>query len=470
MGADEGLTQAKPPTGAAAGDSAQAALRPSGPEMQFNIDDLRLKGVTALMARAFANPPQWLLGFLRTVLPNLRLPEFRYLTRYLPVPIPRFWVFLTRYDDVADVLCRHEVFNVPWVEETKFLNDGSKDGTNFVLGLDGGPEYEWQLERLMAAFKREDVENIVTPLSREIARRIVAGGDGGLDAVQQLIIRVQLEICERYYGVAIPHDKQTEFAQWTIAISGYLFGPPFDRPRTQRTVEAAAECARGLIDASIKREIERAKMSSAPSPGLDTVLARLAAEHTKDPAGMPELVIRSFIMGMIVGFVPTNTVAAGHILETLLSWPDFMAAARAAAMSGDDDLLRRCLFEVMRWKPLNPGPWRRCQRDHTIAAGTWRARRIRKGTLVLASTQSAMFDPRQIRDPHRFDPARAAADYMLFGHGLHWCAGKYIAEAQITQTMKALLTRTGLQRAPGKTGTLRLLGLFPEHLGVEFDH
>src|SRR3974390_435866 len=109
---------------------------------RFNVDDLRLKGVTALLGRWSANPSQRLLGFLRNWLPLLRLPEFVYFTNYLPVPIPRFWVLVTRREDVAEVLSRHDVFKVPWSEETRLLNDGDKNGTNFILGIDGGKEYD----------------------------------------------------------------------------------------------------------------------------------------------------------------------------------------------------------------------------------------------------------------------------------------------------------------------------------------
>ena len=432
---------------------------------KFNVDDLRLKGVTALVGRWSANPSQKLLGFLRNWLPLLRLPEFVYFTKYLPVPIPRFWVLVTRREDVAEVMSRHDVFKVPWSEETRLLNDGNKNGTNFILGIDGGKEYDWQLRQVTKAFRRDDVARIVTPLARDRAQAIVDGSKGRLDAIAGLVTAVPLSVCEDYYGVRIP-DKQ-QFAYWAIAMSGYLFGPPFDRPRTHPTTLAGARLTRDVIQTSIEREIEKAKQDpGGPQP---TVLARLAHEHLSDPKGMTELVMRSFMMGMITGFVPTNTVAAGHILEMLLSYPEFMSASRDAAVSGDDDLLSRTLFEAMRYMPLNPGPWRRCERDFTIAEGTSRATRVRKGRLVLASTQSAMFDPRIVRDPATFDPHRPAGDYMLFGYGLHWCAGTTIAMAQITQTLKALLLRPNLRRAPGDEGELKLLGLFPEHLLVEFD-
>jgi cytochrome P450 len=123
----------------------------------------------------------------------------------------------------------------------------------------------------------------------------------------------------------------------------------------------------------------------------------------------------------------------------------------------------------MRFKPLNPGPFRRCSADYTIASGAWYGKRLRRGDNLLVSTQSAMFDERRVDNPREFNPERPPSHYMLFGHGLHWCVGIFIAEAQIVQTLKVLLWKHNLRRADGADGRLRLLGPFPEHLVIEFD-
>ena len=80
-----------------------------------------------------------------------------------------------------------------------------------------------------------------------------------------------------------------------------------------------------------------------------------------------------------------------------------------------------------------------------------------------------MLDPRNVDRPGHFDGTRDPANSLLFGHGLHWCVGKAIADAQITQAFKALLRHEGrLGRTPGADGRMKLLGLFPEHLFVQF--
>ena len=398
----------------------------------YDPDRQRTSIISAIAARA-ARPPQSFWWLVRT---------------FWPIPRLFGWAAVTRYHDVAEVLARSDVFEVPFGAEIARLNDGGAPGTPFILGIDDRAQHDRQLAVVMQAFKRADVNAVVAEISRECANRALDSASGNrIDAVRELITGVPIEVCRQYYGVAIEDPRK--FACAAIDVSGHLFGPPPIEP--DAGIDAAAAYLRAVVDRAIDRELGQ------PSGG-DTVLARLA------PAlGRAEL--RAILIGMIVGFVPTNTIAGGHILEMLLRRKTFMQAAREAAAAGDDDLLKHCLFEAMRFMPLNPGPFRICSRDYTVAAGTRRAATIRKGAKVLASTMSAMFDPRQLGRPRAFDPHRPASDYMLFGYGMHWCVGVFIAQAQITQTFKPLLLKRGLRRA----SKLELRGLFPDRLVVRWD-
>src|SRR4051812_2359916 len=329
-------------------------------ETPFDANQLRLTGFNAWLAKKMGNPSQRTLGVLRTLFPIVRAPAFRSLFAGIPVPWPPFWRFVTRYEDVVEVLTHHEVFHVPWVEETKLLNDGKPGGTNFILGLDGDEEYHRQLKLVMEFFKRQDVANIVVPGARHAAEQILGNCGGTVDAIQDLITEVPLRICEQYYGLLIPRGEiRKQFTLATIAMSGYLFGPPFARTAMHDTGLAGAQVARAVIQQSMDQEIANARQEP-PGPLKDTVLARLARGHLTRSAEISDGLIRAFMMGMVTGFVPTNTIAGGHILEMLLTRQEFFDAAQAAARSGDDHLLSRCLFETMRFKPLNPGPWRIC--------------------------------------------------------------------------------------------------------------
>ncbi len=403
-------------------------------------DPARQRPRVSPIAARLAHPPRWLLWLIRTLW-----------------PIPRLfgWAGVFRYHDVAEVLTRSDVFEVPFGAEIARLNDGAEPGTPFILGIDDRDRHDRQLELVMQAFRLADVATIVTPESRDRARDVVArAGAGPLDAIPALVTGIPLHLCAAYYGVTLPEPQK--FAYAAIAVSGHLFGSPPIKP--DRAIDVAAAYVREVVDGAIDAELAR------PS-GRDTVLARLVRVHRADQAQLSRKDVRAFLIGMIVGFVPTNTMAGGHILEVLLREKEQMAAAREAALAGDDDLLKHCLFETMRFMPLNPGPFRICSRDYTIAADTRRARTLKAGTKVLASTMSAMFDGRQLDAPRRFDPRRPASDYMLFGYGMHWCVGAFIAQAQITQTFKAVLLKRGLRRA----GKLEKWGLFPDRLPVCWD-
>ncbi len=394
----------------------------------------------------------WLLANLPTVL--------RLMRRFWPIARIPFTglTFVTRYDDVQEVLANDKAFPVPFGEKVKELNDGP----NFVLGMESGPDYWLYQRQVMRAFRREDIAEIVTPMAERYSREIVDGSNGKLDAIEGLITLVPTRICEDYYGIVLRPEQRVPFSQWTFAMSMYMFADPFNDPKLKPPALAGGKAVRAVVDASIAA-------ARSASPGSDTVARRLLAMQANDADGLSDGIIRTYLVGMIAGFVPTNTMAAGNMLDVLLQHPAFLATAQEAARNGDDERLRRCLFEASRFKPINPGPFRLCGTDTTVALGTSRAKRFKKGDILLVSTQSAMFDERRVANPWAFDPDRPPTDYMLFGHGLHWCLGAFIAEAQITQTLKQLLLRKNLRRAPGPSGKLRHLGSFPQHLMVEFD-
>jgi cytochrome P450 len=417
-----------PPSGAAPGG--------------FDLNDLQITGSAKLMLALLGN--QRLFALVRRFWPILTLPFTD-------------MVMVTRYDDVKEVMDNDAVFPVPWGDKVKAL-DG---GPNFVLGMQENAQYRLYQKQLMRVFTRDDIGTIVAPMAARFATEIIDGSGGRLDAMEHLITRVPTLICEHYFGVPIAPEQETDFGHWTIAMSTFMFGDPTNSPALRRAALAGGDLVRPIVE----RAIAAAKTN--PTPG--TVLARMIDLQRGGDGSFTDEDIRTVLIGMISGFVPTNTMAAGNMLEMLFERPDFMGPTRAAAIAGDDDRLWRCLCEAMRFRPLNPGPFRVCVKDYTIAEGSLRAKTVRAGTPVLAGSFSAMFDDRVIKDPFKFDPDRPTTDYFLFGSGLHWCVGYFIAAAQVTQTLKPLLAKKGLRRAKGKDGQLQLLGAFPLHLIVEFD-
>jgi cytochrome P450 len=427
----------------AGGIEAPPATEPdvSGKTDRFDpaqLEDARFK---ATAIEYVARYPQWLIGLGRWLRPVIKVPFVR-------------WAFVLRYDEVREVLTHDREFPVGWgdrmVEVTK--------GKNFVLGMPYDDEYRLSYEQLAEAFPRADVPRHVESQALAASAAILASKLIGenFDAVEELITAVPTHLCESYYGIQIA-DKIL-FAKWTLAISSYLFGPTPNEDDRKLALTAAA-CLRKTIRDSI------ASAKADPHQGIGIVLPRMIAMQEEDPQ-VTDDVIHAQLFGMVLGFIPTNVLAGGNILETLLSRPGFLKRTRAAALAGDDDLLWRCLRETLRFRHINLGPWRKCPNGYTFGEGGFCPIKVPPGYKVAAMFQSAMFDSRRVVRAHSFDPDRRDEDYMVFGIGQHWCLGAYIATAQLTQTFKLLLTRGDLQAVDGKAGRMKRFGIFPLHLNV----
>ena len=412
----------------------------------FDFEKMKSEGLSASLFNWALEYPQreWIAGLLRNFFPIFRLPGAG--------PARPEIYFVSRYEDVREVLSRDADFPVPWAKQMKDLT-GER---NFVLGMANDDEYRRNYAQIAKAFRRDEVYERIARPSFKFSEDILASCNGRIDAIQDLISYVPAMLCETYFGVDAP-DK-VKFAQLTIGMSQYMFGVP-----GHTNVElglSAANCFRPLVRESIRKARDGGKP--------DTVVERLVKMQPADPLNLPDPVIEAHLFGMVTGFIPTNVLAAGDILDTLLRFPQFMGQARDAAFAGDDRRLWRCLQEALRFHFINPGAWRRSAGEQVIAAGTARETRIPAGSYLMASMQSAMFDPRSVKRPHEFDPERPAEDYLVFGHGQHWCVGAYIAIEQITQTLKALLRKKGLRRA-ADGGSLQRYQIYPAHMMVEFD-
>lgn len=400
---------------------------------------------------------RWWLGFFRLFTPAMRIP--------VPGAGCLAGRLVLRYDEVREVLERDREFPVPWGWKMVEVTGGAQGGLNFVLGMPRDETYRLSYQQLAEAFPLSDVKDYVIPRGRKDAEDIVARVAGQkFDAIEELITASPTRLCASYYGLHIPDEKM--FAKWTLAISSFLFGPPFGKSagepdESRQLAAAAARLLRAVIRASIEAERERIKRGE---PANGPVLRRLLDMQAKDQR-ITDDVIHAQLFGMVLGFIPTDVLAGGNVLETLLRQPEFLKRSRAAAIAGDDDLLWRCLRETLRFRNINPGPWRvTWGAGHVMNRGTRDEVSFAPGTPVLASSQAAMFDRRRVKRPYVFDPDRPDEDYLVFGVGQHWCVGAYIAIAQITQMFKPLLRREGLEAVGG----MRRFTVFPLHMPVRF--
>jgi cytochrome P450 len=410
-------------------------------------------GLNEKIATALSDPYTLRLGYraLRAFLPNVRVP-WTLITSY-----PNSGAaIVTRRDDVIEVLDRNADFEVIYEPRMRAITGGE----NFFLGMQDSALYTRYVSNMRLAVRREDVGRIVEPLTRGLAERLVAGKAGRIDVPPELSLPVPTAIVTDYLGITGAPDE--DLVDWATLLFRYLFADLQADPALERDALAAAFQACAAIDAAIAKR-------KAAGGVKDDVLGRCLTMQAAGLPGMDDLGIRNNFIGLFIGAIPTLSKAAVQALDQLLDRAEALTSAQQAARNGDDALFAAHVSEAFRFNPINVLMLRRASRDTKIAAGSLRARRIPKDTMVMAATLSAMFDPLKIDSPESFRTDRPWGDYIHWGYGLHGCFGAHINRAVVPAILKPLVLKSGLRRAPGEAGQIDSGGTgFPKHFVVEW--
>lgn len=378
-------------------------------------------------------------------------------------PIVRIagFTWVTRDTDVREVLANADAFHVPYGLEMRELAGGS----DFVLGVDGPPQ-ERQNQIIRRILLESDLPGLVE-MAHRFSTSLIRGGAGRLDVIADFSVRVPTEVCRRYFGLEFSNPNA--FADWSLSLSGLLFADPRGDPATRRLALLGAARLRHVVDVAIARASSRAA-AFGPFEEL-TLVERLVWLRDKEPGlGLKDAEIRAIVVGLVVGFIPTNSLAAGNMLEEIFRRGEAYDAIRAASREGDRTQVRAIVQEAGRLNPaLAPGQWRIAARDQTIASGTRHARTIRAGELLMVATASALRDRRKYQQPGRFRLDRTHAGSLVFGHASHRCLGEWLSLALLTEMFLILFKQPGLRLARGRTGRLQRAGYFPRRMDVDYD-
>ena len=404
---------------------------------------------------------------------RLLKPIYALSRRYFPVFKLAGFYHITRDADVRQVLLRPDEFTVPFGPEMEALAGGA----TFVLGLDG-PEHDRMHALVRHALRPEADMGLIRELSQSYAQALLDNSKGQIDVIDDLLKRVAAEICLRYFGLSV--DDPSQFADWTLAVSARLFGDPYGDERVRALSDNGAKRLRFVVDHAIARV--RQAQAKGVTDDQSTLVGRLMTLQAsrKKEGGEPvsDADIRAVLIGLAAGFVPTNTLGAGKMFEELRRHPAAWDMAVTAAQKGEAgrEDFKRILLEAGRLNPaLAPGQWRYCAQDTTIDLGKGQQKIIPAGSTLMVSTMSAMRDARAMPQPTKFLPNRRdehgnwIEPDLIFGTGIHWCLGKYLAIEQIADVLSLLLRQPGLKPAKGKAGRMQSIGPFPRNLVMTFD-
>jgi cytochrome P450 len=248
-----------------------------------------------------------------------------------------------------------------------------------------------------------------------------------------------------------------------------IFWDIFLNPNNDATVRETARVASLALRPYLEGLLEEPKDALASGREIpDDFVGRLVRQQQADSSIDDDLVIRN-IGGVIVGAVDTQSKAIAQALDQLIRRPEALESARRACTANDDALLRRHIWEALRFNPHNPALFRTCHSDTVVADGTARRTVINKGSSVVALTISAMFDPDALDQPSEFRTDRPDRDYIHFGYGQHTCFGSRINEIVLPAVFKSLLSLDGLAYAEDGKRRIEYDGPFPDRMMLRFD-
>jgi len=313
--------------------------------------------------------------FITLVVHRIIPAVFGFLRRF--APIFRFpftnTVIVTSFDYVQEVCSRQNDFPVPYQRQVDHLDWVP----TFLLAMKDTPAYWETIKQVKALWRTEDLA-FVREIAKDVSEKKLDEAGGRIDAIQDLMVPVTEAVIDRYYGVPIPADIRADFFNGAMHVAGFLFGSQNMTPKSIKGAQDAIAVVWKVIDDAI------AAAHKNPLPD-NTIIGRCLADNITDDKHL-----RSYLMGMIMGYLPTNTLANGHALDVILNNKDAYQYGLSAAQGGDYDMVLKVVHEALRISYILPGLWRTAPEAQELGIGTTKRYKIAKGRMIYFSFRSAM--------------------------------------------------------------------------------
>jgi cytochrome P450 len=265
------------------------------------------------------------------------------------------------------------------------------------------------MKPMMPSALRE-VQAEVQALADALVEKLLAleAFDGVKDFAQHLPVAVVSHL------VGLPEDGRQRMLDWAAATFDAL-GP----------MNARAEAAFPFLGEMLSYA-GRVKRDRLRPDGWAARLFQAADEGRLAPSDVAGLLI-----DYIAPSLDTTILGTSQLLFQLGRHPEQWELVRA-----NPDLIPRAVDEALRFDAPVSAFTRLAIADYDAGGTT-----IPAGDRVLILFASANRDERHFPDPDRFDVTRDAKDHAGFGHGVHRCAGGYLAELEMQSLLRAMVPR-----------------------------
>jgi cytochrome P450 len=359
-------------------------------------------------------------------------PTYTALREHAPIHrLPDGSLFLTRYDDVAQVYRDTST----WSSDKKIdFKPAFADSllyehhtTSLVFN---DPPVHTRVRKLLAPVFTPRALKAIEPRIEALVDRLLdhAAQSGVIDLIDDFAAAIPMQLIGDLLGV--PQSERGPLRKWSLTILGAL-EPVLKREQFDAGVNSVSE----FKDYLTKLIAERQRNPSTDGREILSILIN-ASEFASDSAAsgaerLSELELLHNCIFLLNAGHETTTNLIGNSVDLLLRNPD----ARAE-LAEHPDLIDTAIEEFLRLESPNQLGNRRAVRDTALGDVA-----ISAGSYVHLCIAAANRDPGQFPDPERLDIRRSPNRNLAFGLGIHACAGMSLARMEARIAIGKLVQR-----------------------------
>ncbi|AIT82186.1 cytochrome P450 [Novosphingobium pentaromativorans] len=351
------------------------------------------------------------------------------------------------FETCNKVLGDNITYSSSYYREQDFIREGLG---HTILGMIGKEHARYRSsiqpmmtrEQAMGWWREKWIEPFVSILIDDFQN------DGQADLSQQLCARLPMHTVTAAYGLG--SEEALAFRESLMASMVPTLAP---QPRAE---------ARAKV-----REILIGAITESRRNPRDDLISRLIGAPFKDAQGnhsqLSDEDILSFSRLLLLAGGGTTYRQMGITLFALLSNRDQMEDLRA-----DRELMRPAIQESLRWNCTDP-VFHRISTKPSVLGGV----EVPEGALVDIYLAAGNRDPERWDNPDVYDLHRPEKRHIGFASGAHTCLGRFVAEAEMTAAINALLDRFPKLRLDSSGEPPKIIGGLVargvNHLRVRFD-
>jgi cytochrome P450 len=342
-------------------------------------------------------------------------------------------------------------------------------GSSSVLVLDG-PEHLRQRRLLLSPFQGTALHGF-RDVIREVAEAEVAawptGGELRLrDRMRALTFDV---ICRAVFGVhETDRVERLRKALTPIMDTG---GATFFMPEAlRRDLGPLSPWGRfrrrvARADALLYEEIERRRQAPDLEQRTD-VLSLLLRARDEEGNPMSDAELRDELMTMLAAGHETTATALAFSFDLLMRNPRVLGRLRDELAAGEDTYLDAVVTESLRLRPVIDAAERTLTKPRVV--GDWELPtgiRVYPAIVVVHRREDLYPQADRFRPERFLDDGAESYSWLPFGGGIRRCIGAALAQAEMAEVIRAVLSRVSLEplRPVADPVVLRGITLVPKH-------